>query len=123
MMELKGTLHKKFDVQRITDTFSKREFVLRTADNPSYPQYVKLELWKDKSILLDNAEEGDELMVRFDIKGKEYTNKNGDISYFNSLVAFKIDKLIGTDDYDGEHETIKINAQDMNNFDDEDVPF
>ena len=32
-----GRLHAIFDTKQVTERFQKREFVVETADNPSYP--------------------------------------------------------------------------------------
>lgn len=95
-MQITGKLYKKFDVQNITENFSKREFILLDDTNPNYPQYIKFELYNNSMSLIDNIEENSTIVVDFNIKGREY-QKNGVTSYFNSLVAYSV-KLYN-DDY------------------------
>ena len=35
---------------------------------------------------------GDAVNVSINLRGKEYTNKNGEVSYFNQLQGWKIEK-------------------------------
>lgn len=90
-MNIKGTLYKKFEIQEISDKFKKREFVLEVAENPKYPELIKLELVNDKCTLLDNTKIGTELDVHINLRGKEWTDSNGDVKYFNTIQAWKID--------------------------------
>lgn len=88
-MQIVGKLYKKFDAQNITETFSKREFILLDDSKPSYPQYIKFELYNNSMALIDAIEENSKIVVDFDIRGREY-QKNGVTSYFNSLVAYSV---------------------------------
>jgi hypothetical protein len=84
-MELEGTIFKKFDTQKVKDSFQKREFVIEVQDG-SYPQRIKMELTQDKCQLLDSYKEGDKIKVSFNIRGSEWQGK-----YFVNLQAWKID--------------------------------
>lgn len=89
-MELKGTIKKKMDVQTFPSGFQKRDFVLQT--NEQYPQFIEMQLLKDRVDALDFIEVGDYVEVKFDIKGREWTNPQGEVKYFNSIVAWSIVK-------------------------------
>ena len=56
MINIEGKLIEKFETVQVTDTFKKREFVIEHAENPSYPEFIKLELIQDKCNSLDNIE-------------------------------------------------------------------
>lgn len=87
-METQGKLYKKFKTQEVgVNKFLKREFVLELGDD-RYPQLVKFELTQDRCSLLDNFQEGEMVQIRFDLKGREWKNNNGELVYFNSLQAF-----------------------------------
>jgi len=92
-MEVIGKLIYKGETQTIGDGFTKREFVIEFAENPQYPEKVKFELIKDKTSLVDSVQIGSELKVQFNLKGREWTNKDGVKQYFNSLLAWKIEKI------------------------------
>jgi hypothetical protein len=91
-MEVTGQLKVKFDTQRISDKFQKREFVLSTELSTPYPQHVSFQLTQDKCSLLDNYNVGDELKVQFNLRGREWNGPQG-IKYFNTLEAWRIEKM------------------------------
>jgi single-strand DNA-binding protein len=87
---ISGKLFEKFSPMQLKNNFSKREFVLETKDNPKYPQYLKFELQNDNCSLLDSYNNGDEIVVNFDLRGRPYTNPKGDKIYFTNLVAWRL---------------------------------
>jgi len=93
-MEVIGTLKVKFDTQRVSEKFQKREFVLTTEANTPYPQYVSFQITQDKCTLLDQFNEGDELRIQFNLRGREWNGPQG-IKYFNTLEAWRLEKTQG----------------------------
>lgn len=85
MSILTGKVHKVFDTQQITDTFTKRELVVET--DGEYPQYIKIEFVKDKTALLDELNEGDSVTVSYDLRGREWNGK-----YFTNVQGWKLEK-------------------------------
>ena len=80
-------------VHQATDSFKKREFVLEYSDNPMYPQYVKFDLIQDRVNLVDNIEVGEKIEVTFNLRGREWTSPQGEKKYFNTLDAWRIQKI------------------------------
>lgn len=98
--ELTGTLKVKQDTQRVSDKFSKREFVVTTDMHTPYPQYINFQLTQDKCSLLDSFQVGEEMKVSFNLRGREWVNPNKNITqYFNSLEAWRIEKVGATQGY------------------------
>jgi len=93
-MEVIGTLKTKFDTQKVSDRFQKREFVLTTEANTPYPQHVSFQVTQDKCAMLDQFGEGEELRVQFNLRGREWNGPQG-IKYFNTLEAWRIEKMQG----------------------------
>lgn len=91
-MVVEGKLVEKYDTQTIKDTFKKREFILEFAENPQYPEFIKFELIQSNCDQLDSMNVGDEVSVNFNLKGRKWTDPNGEVKYFNSLQAWRIDK-------------------------------
>jgi len=91
-MEITGKLYKVFKKEAISDKFKKREFVLEVAENPQYPQLLKIQLVNDKCNLIDAFSFGDLLEVSINLQGREWTSRTGEISYFNTIEAWKIVK-------------------------------
>ena len=84
--EVDGKLHKKYETENKTDSFQAREFVL-LVESGNYPQYVKFQLVQDRCALLDPFEEGEEMKVHFDLRGREWQGK-----YFTNLNAWRLEK-------------------------------
>ncbi|MBS1638136.1 MAG: DUF3127 domain-containing protein [Bacteroidetes bacterium] len=94
-MEVTGILKVKFDTQKVSEKFQKREFVLSTDTNTPYPQHVSFQVTQDKCSLLDTFNPGEEIRVQFNLRGREWNGPQG-IKYFNTLEAWRIEKLSGS---------------------------
>lgn len=75
----------------VSDKFSKREFVLTTDHTTQYQQHVAFQLSQDKCSMLDAFNEGDVIKVQFNLRGREWQSPSGDVKYFNTLDAWKIE--------------------------------
>lgn len=95
-MTVEGKITEKYDTQNIKETFRKREFVIEYAENPQYPEFVKFELIQANCDLLDSVEIGDHVSVNFNLKGRKWTDPKGEVKYFNSLQAWRVDKQQGS---------------------------
>ena len=93
--EAEGKLYKKMDIQQVTDTFKKREFVVEMVDG-AYTQLVKFQMVQNNCEKLDGFNEGDEVKVTFNLRGREWTSPQGEVKYFSTLDAWKIDSQTGT---------------------------
>jgi len=82
--ELTGKIKLIQDVQTFGSGFTKREFVV-TVEDGKFPQDICLECIQDKAGLLDAVQEGQQVSVSFDIRGREYKGR-----YFNNLQAWRI---------------------------------
>lgn len=89
-MDIKGKLVEIYDVAQISDKFQKREFVIEYAENPQYPELIKFECIQDKCDLLNSFSIGQEVEVHFNLKGRKWTDRQGEVKYFNSLQAWRI---------------------------------
>lgn len=93
-MEVIGTLKVKFDTQKVSDRFQKREFVLTTEANTPYPQHVSFQVTQDKCTMLDQFNDGEEIKVQFNLRGREWNGPQG-VKYFNTLEAWRIERMQG----------------------------
>lgn len=91
--EVTGKLHKVFDTQQVTDKFSKRELVLQLGGK--YPQLVLFQLTGKRCGDLDGYRVGDMLRVEFSLRGREWTSRQGEVRYFNSLDVSKLEHAQG----------------------------
>ena len=95
-MEITGTIIEIFAEQVIGEKkFKKREFVLKVVDN-GYEQEIKFQTTQDKTTILNFVKLNDEVKVLFNLGGRSWTNKGGVKNWFNSVTAWRIEK-VGSD--------------------------
>ena len=90
-MTIKGKIKVINPTEQVSEKFSKREFVVTTED--IYPQDILIQFTQDKCRLLDLFKVGNNVEVAYNLKGKEYTDKNGNVRYFTSIEGWKINNL------------------------------
>ena len=83
--EVEGKLHKKFDTEQKSGTFQTREFVV-IVEQGQFPQYIKLQLVQDRCEIIDQVDEGNDIKVYFDLRGREWQGK-----YFTNLQAWRVE--------------------------------
>ena len=91
MYTTKGTIKVINQTQVITEKFSKREFVIET--DSQYPQPNLFQTTKDKCALLDSFQVGEKVEVFWNLNGKEWTSPAGEVKYFNTLEAWRLERL------------------------------
>ena len=90
-MEISGKIKVIKPTQQVSSSFSKREFVIETEEQ--YKQTIQLELHQDKTDLIDVYAEGESVICHINIRGKIWTNPQGEDKYFNTLVCWRIEKV------------------------------
>jgi len=90
MFKLTGKIKVIKETIQVTESFSKREFVV-TDNDGLYPQDICFQTAQDKCNLLDSLKEGQQVEVSFNLRGREWTSPKGDVKYFNTLDAWRID--------------------------------
>ena len=132
-MEVVGTLKVKFETQKVSERFTKRDFVLTTEASTPYPQHVSFQITQDKCSLLDKFNEGEEIKVQFNLRGREWKSPQGETKFFNTLEAWRIERLQGsnnggqtTQNTNQSSNTINTTASPVftaNTDDNDDLPF
>lgn len=93
--ELQGIIHSIGDTTEYgSNGFTKREFVVKLSgegENPDYPNFIALELIKDKCALMDNYHLGEEIVVSFNLSGRLWQPQGKPEKCFNSLQAWRIE--------------------------------
>jgi hypothetical protein len=92
-MDVTGILKVKQETQQVKDSFKKREFVLTIDQTSQYPQHVTFQLTQDKTSIIDNYNVGEEVKVSFNLRGREWTSPQGDVKYFNTIDAWRIERV------------------------------
>ena len=71
--------------------FRKREVVITTEEQ--YPQQILVEFIQDKCELLNTYQVGQNVKIGINLRGREWTNPEGETKYFNSIQGWRIDVL------------------------------
>lgn len=93
--ELTGRLVEKYNEQKVTDSFRKREFVVETRESKNDREFIeaiKFQLTQDKCALLDNVNLNEDVKITFNLRGRRY-EKDGKVSYFTNLEAWRVESL------------------------------
>lgn len=87
-MDLRGELIRINNTKQVSEKFALREFVIETKEQ--YPQSIVLQVSQDKCKVLDNYKLGDLVQVSINVRGRKWTDKNGQDRFFNTLEVWKI---------------------------------
>ncbi|MBP3419945.1 MAG: DUF3127 domain-containing protein [Marinifilaceae bacterium] len=92
--EVTGKLILKEDIQQVTASFQKRDFVIEVENerNPQWNDFIKVQLTQDRCDLLQNVAEGELIKVHFNLRGRKW-EKDGKVSYFTNLEGWRIEKV------------------------------
>jgi len=91
-MEIQGKIKLIGETQTFgSNGFRKRELVVTTEEQ--YPQHIMIEFVQDKSDLLNNYGVGQDVKVSINLRGREWTNPQGEVKYFNSIQGWRIESL------------------------------
>ena len=89
-MEIQGQIKKIFPSEYVgANGFEKRDLVIVTEEQ--YPQTIIIQFTQGRCELLDNVRVGERVKVYINIKGREWTNPQGETKYFNTIECWKIE--------------------------------
>jgi hypothetical protein len=69
--------------------FEKRDLVIITEEQ--YPQTIIIQFTQQRCDLLDSLQVGQIVKVYINIRGREWTNPQGETKYFNTIEGWKIE--------------------------------
>lgn len=91
-MEIQGKVKMVGETQTFgSNGFRKREVVVTTEEQ--YPQHIMVEFVQDKTDLLNNFSVGQGVKISINLRGREWTNPQGEVKYFNSIQGWRIENL------------------------------
>lgn len=91
-MEVQGKVKMIGETETFgTNGFRKREIVVTTEEQ--YPQHIMVEFVQDKTDLLNNFQVGQNVKIGINLRGREWTNPQGEVKYFNSIQGWRIEAL------------------------------
>ena len=89
-MEIQGRIKQIFPSQIIGQNgFEKRDLVITTEEQ--YPQTIIIQFTQQRCDLLNNLQVGQNVKVYINIRGREWTNPQGETKYFNTIEGWKIE--------------------------------
>jgi len=91
-MEIQGKI-KMIDETKTfgSNGFRKREVVVTTEEQ--YPQHILVEFVQDKCDLLNSYAVGQDVKISINLRGREWTNPQGEVKYFNAIQGWRIENL------------------------------
>ena len=108
----------------VSSSFKKRELVVTTDEQ--YPQHILINFVQDKTEYLDGLNVGQRVKVSVNLRGREWTNPQGEVKYFNDIQGWKVSK------HTDENGSTNVNqhaaapaptAPTANSFEDDDLSF
>ncbi|MFT5098998.1 MAG: hypothetical protein ACI96M_002941 [Candidatus Azotimanducaceae bacterium] len=124
--EIQGLIHSIGETTEYGQNgFTKREFVIKLTgegENSDYPNYIALELIKDKCALMDRYQINDEISAQFNLSGRLWSGNGKPEKCFNSLQAWKVDSMGPAQSGDMQEPPPGDYSQNNPDFDD-DIPF
>jgi hypothetical protein len=91
-MEVQGRIKVIGETQTFGNNgFRKREVVVTTEEQ--YPQHISIEFVQDKTDLLNNYQEGQQVKININLRGREWVNPQGETKYFNSIQGWRIEAI------------------------------
>ena len=83
-MEITGTITHIFEVQELTPTFKKKEFIINSGGQ--YPQSHLVQLTNDKIGVLNKFKIGDEVTCGINLRGRLFTRKSDNTETCMNLI-------------------------------------
>ena len=107
-MEIKCKFKQQNDVVE-RGTFKSRKVWVIDDENADYPQTIEVEVAQDKVNLFNNFRPGQPLTLSINLRGREWTNPQGEVKVFNTLQCWKVTSDV-TDQQEEEEEAPTMKA-------------
>lgn len=115
-MKISGKIKIIGEVQTFgSKGFKKRDLVIETLEK--YSETILIEFVQDKTDLLNGYQIGSEVEVSINLRGREWTNPQGEKKYFNSIQGWKIETITNN------NPPISSGDSLLDKIDDDDLPF
>lgn len=89
-MELTGKVKLVGAETQVNQSLTKRELVISTEEQ--YPQHILIHFVQGKCVNeLDKLEIGQNVKVSINLRGREWTNPQGETRYFNDIQGWKVE--------------------------------
>lgn len=104
-MEVTGKIKFIDTTKEVGTSFKKRDVVVTTLEQ--YPQHILVQFVQDKCDLLNGYNVGESVKIDINLRGREWTNPQGETVYFNTIQGWRIAKhtVQSPDVYHSNHPT------------------
>lgn len=89
-MEIKAKIYKIGETVQVSEKFKKRELMVITDLDSQYPQHLKVQLSQDKCALADTLRPEQIVTLSINLRGKLYTDKNGQENCITNVEVWKV---------------------------------
>ena len=91
--KMTGIIKHIGDTVQVSEKFQKREFVVTELSDkdPKYDQHISFQATQDKCDMLSSFGNGQSVTVSFNLRGREWTSPQGEVKYFNTLEAWRVE--------------------------------
>lgn len=91
--KMTGVIKHIGDTVQVSEKFQKREFVVtdQSDKDPKYDQHISFQMTQDKCDMLSSFGAGESVVVSFNLRGREWTSPQGEVKYFNTLEAWRVE--------------------------------
>ena len=89
-MDVSGKI-KEIQGEVVKGTFKSKNIIVTTDEQ--YPQHILVQFVQDKCDLLNNFQAGAPVKIDINLRGREWTNPQGETVYFNTIQGWRINKV------------------------------
>jgi single-strand DNA-binding protein len=89
---IEGRVLSVGQTEQKTEKLSIRKFIIDD-EAPEYANLFEFQLANAKTELADKIKTGERVRVHFNLKGRGWTSPSGEVKYFTSLDAWRIESL------------------------------
>lgn len=88
-MDVSGKI-KEIQGEVVKGTFKSKNIIVTTDEQ--YPQHILVQFVQDKCDLLNSFNVGENVKIDINLRGREWTNPQGETVYFNTIQGWRIAK-------------------------------
>ena len=90
-MDITVIFKRAEDIKEVGEKkFKTRSIIVTTEEQ--YPQTLAIQFTQDRVNAMDIFNPGDKVKIAINLKGREWTNQAGEVSVFNTIEGWKIEK-------------------------------
>lgn len=90
-MDITVIFKRAEDIKEVGEKkFKTRSLIVTTEEQ--YPQTLAIQFTQERVNAMDIFNPGDKVKIAINLKGREWTNQAGEVSVFNTIEGWKIEK-------------------------------